>query len=119
MAKRRSSSVRIGLVGVVVSLLLAGCGSEAQSTRRLVDRQTGQVLPDSLKRYANNGQPVYWGGHYIYPWWVYGGSMRGDRVVGYTEVAPSRSTTSKSSGSQSTVTRGGFGKTGTGHTVSG
>jgi len=95
---KKSKSVPVALVASIAALTISGCGSTQRQVRRCVD-QYGNVLPDSS---CTSNTRV--GG--FYPYWVYGGTMRGSRVENFSRTPSSNADIVDSRG---TVVRRGFG----------
>jgi hypothetical protein len=102
---KKSKAVPATLVGALAAVLVAsGCGSGPVQTRRCVDEK-GNVMPDSYC--TGVSRSIYYGGMYRSPRWIYGGTMSGNRVSGYS-LAPDPGATVKSSNG-TVISRGGFG----------
>ena len=97
---KKSKAVPATLVASIAAIVVAGCGNSTQ-VRRCVDDQ-GNVLPDT--QCTNPSTSTYRSG--FYPHWVYGGSLNGRRVSGYSSTPSSSHDIVNSSGS---VIRRGFG----------
>ncbi|MFC5909908.1 hypothetical protein [Streptacidiphilus monticola] len=104
---KRSGSVALGLVGAL-AMALTACDSEPD--QRCVDTQTYKTVADKLCR----SQP---GGGYAdtdrYQWYAKGGSST-SHVGGYHR-STGGSDSSKSHSGGDSVSRGGFGGHGSGH----
>jgi len=99
---KKSKAVPATLVASIAAIVVAGCGNSTQ-VRRCVDDQ-GNVLPDS--QCQNTSTTTYRRSSGFYPHWVYGGSVSGRRVTGYSTTPSSSHDIVNSSGS---VIRRGFG----------
>jgi hypothetical protein len=94
---KKSKAVPATLVASLAAVIISGCGNQRQ-VRRCVDNQ-GNILPDI----QCNSTTTYRSG--FYPHWVYGGSVSGRRVSGYSSTPSSSADIVNSSG---TVVRRGF-----------
>lgn len=100
---KRSQSIEISILAAVAALTVAGCSSGPRQVRRCVDEK-GNLLPESA---CVTGGRYYGGGIYSYPRWVYGGTMVGNRVQGFSSKPASGAHVVSPSGR--TISRGGFG----------
>jgi hypothetical protein len=90
--------------------MLVGCSSSAgpAQIRRCVDDQ-GNVLPDSA---CEQRRGYYRGGMYHYPGWGYGGAMQGNTLRNFSSTPSADADVITPSGR--TISRGGFGRSGSG-----
>lgn len=81
----RRNAMTLTLLTATAAMFTAGGCSQRDATGRCVD-QNGNLLPSSYCSSGGAGS-YYYGGRTIYPRQVYGGTVSGGRVSGYSGTA--------------------------------